>query len=160
MTMEATERLAFLTAMKKAVEDEIKAARIECNAQLDYLYDEQQVEKRALFAGGVKVGEHSVTYEAEGYDVADRAALEEWALLNGFATEVTRVEMLDGWQRYLERRGGRVFVVGTDMEVPGVEYRPRRKSGTRVTGCKPSEVLPLLRGIDGGAQALLEGGTR
>ena len=155
--MEATERLACLMAMKKAVDTELSLARGECNDELAGLAESAHVEKRALLVDGVKVGEHAVTYSSAGFEVENPDAFEDFALCNGLARIVERVEYLDGWQRCVEAVGGKVLVKGTDVEVPGVRYVPRHASGTRVTGCKPAEVLPLLRGVEGGAQALLEG---
>ena len=156
--MKATERLACLTAMEKAIKDEIRLARAEANEELEALYQDKGVERRALTVGGYKVGEHAVVYGREGFDVVDEAAFEDFALCNGLATQETRTVYLDHWQEFLEHGDdGRVVVYGTDEEVPGVEWRPCAPKGTRVTGCKPADVIPLLRQIEGGAQALLEG---
>lgn len=185
--MNSTEQLAVLTALSKAVKDRMKEVRREADLDLMDAYEGEGYEKKAVKLNGQKVGEHIVTFHKEGYEIADRGAFEEFALDYGMATQRRSIspefmesaikvleqnfepDVLDGaivtetvissdWDKAMERVGDAVCYMDSGMVVPGVEYRPKRVKGTMVRGCKPEEVIPALRELPGGMEALLLGG--
>lgn len=181
------EKLPALVALEKAVSAEIKAVRRECDAELREAFEVHDVERKALKVGGAKVGDIAVTYASEGYDITDREAFEEFALDYGMAyvrrtirpdmvesaikaledyfpqdvidqTVQTEVVLHPDWELGLTNVGGVVQYMDSGLSVPGVAFRPKMVKGTRVTGCKPADVIPRIMEIEGGAQALLMGG--
>ena len=184
--MEPMEQLAVLTAMEKAVKDRIREVRAECNDKMLGTYDSIGAEKIALKVCGTKVGDMTVTFHSEGFAVTDEEAFGEFAVDYGLATKRKRIrpEMMESaikaiesafepdvaaeaieeytalspdWEKAMERGNGCVLYMDSGMPVPGVEYRPKRVKGTMVRGCKPDEVLPLLRSLPGGIDGLLLG---
>lgn len=184
--MNPMEQLAVLTAMEKAVKDRIKCVRDDCNRSLLQNHDDMGVEKVAMKVCGSKVGDMTVTFNADGFAVVDREAFEEFAVDYGLATKRKRIrpEMMESaikaiegafepdvaaevieeytalspdWEKAMERGNGCVLYMDSGMPVPGVEYRPKRVKGTMVRGCKPDDVLPLLRSLPGGIDGLLLG---
>lgn len=182
------EKLAVLTAMKKAVAKELDAVRKECDELLLDAYEEDWVEKKALKVGGEKVGEFIVKFNPAGYDITDREAFEEFALDYGMATvkRTIRPEMTESviralenhfedevieqavktevviskdWEKGMENIGGVVQYMDSGMNVPGVSIRPRKVAGTMVTKCQPADVIPRLNQLEGGVPALLMGGA-
>lgn len=179
------EKLAVLTAMEKAVKDAIREVRTEANADLLDAYDEMGVEKLALKLDGQKVGDFIVTFNAEGFEITDQEAFEEFALDYGLATTKrtipartmsvainalarivppsdlddyleTEVVLDRYWERALTNSAGVVTYLDSGMPVPGVAVRPRTVKGTMVRECKPEKVLPIAAGLkDGGINALL-----
>lgn len=184
--MNTFEQLAVLTAMEKAVKDRIKEVRSEANENLLEAYESMGVEKLALkVGGGTKVGEFIVTFNAEGFEVTDRAAFEDFALDYGlarvnrsirpdmmesciralegvFSEEVLaeaveeRVELNPDWEKAIYNIAGVPCYEDSGMPVPGLAVRPKTVKSTMVRGCKPVEVLPLA--FEGGAATLLLGG--
>lgn len=184
--MDVNEKLAILTALKKAVEDRLKEVRSEADADMREAYEEDGVEKKAIKVAGEKVGEIIVTYASDGYEISDRKAFEAFALDYGLATvkrtikpdmmescikalegvfdpEVMSeavqetVEVSGDWEKAMERAGDAVCYMDSGMIVPGVEYRPKLAKGTMVRECKPDRVLPMLHAMPGGVEALLLG---
>lgn len=178
--LNASERLAVLTALEKAVKREKAKAREEADAHLMELWDDDMISKRGLSIGGVKVGEHIIVMDKDIWEVTDRAALDDFALSYGFGSEhlrikdgceaaaaaiiadehpelVERVTELDPhWQSYIVNHGGVATYLDSGLEVPGVRYRGETVKHTMVTGCKPEAVLPIVSSI-GGVDALLLG---
>lgn len=184
--MRPYERLAVLTALEKAVKDAIRGTRAECNDMALESYEDDGVEKRALKVNGQKVGEFIVTFNAEGFEVTDREAFNDFALDYGFATVrrtiapdmmesairalegvfdpdvmeqavVETVELHPDWEKALENVGGVVQYMDSGLNVPGVRVKPKSVKGTMVRGCKPADVLPMAAQIEGGMDALLLG---
>lgn len=181
------EKLPMLVALEKLVKDELETVRRECNGILLEGYESMDVEKRALKVGGQKVGEFTVTFNKEGFEITDQKAFEEFALDYGMATTRRRIRpdmeqsiirylennldpevfaeaveeevVLDPeWEKGMTRVGNLVTYLDSGMNVPGVEFRSRTVKGTRVTDCKPADVLPLMQQLEGGVTAFLTGG--
>lgn len=184
--MNTYEKLAVITALEKAVKDVKSEIRAEAEDGLLDTYDSMGVEKLALKLNGAKVGEFAVTYASEGYDIVDPEAFWDFALSYGFASIRRRIkaEMVDSvinalrdhfdeelvrecvyeevavdsdWERYVVNVAGVPTFLDSGVPVPGIEFRPKQVKGTRVTGCKPSEVIPIVNQIEGGVNALLLG---
>ena len=184
--MNINEQLAVLTALKKAVDARLKEVRSEADEGMREAYLDDGVEKKALKVAGEKVGELIVTFASDGYEVADRKAFEAFALDYGLATvkRTIRPDMMEScrkalegvfepdvlaeavqekvevsaeWEKAMERVGDAVCYMDSGMVVPGVEYRPKLAKGTMVRDCKPDSVLPLVRAMPGGVDALLLG---
>lgn len=174
--MNEFERLAIAHACAGAFKDVESQAREACNKELMEAYDADGIEKMALRVGKEKVGEFTVVYASDGYEVVDDKFM-DFALANGLAHEKRTlkpdaipqvlsmlsayvdpdvlsdfieesIELNQDWDKYFERRGGEVVMAGTYEIVPGVVYRPKRVKNTRITGCKPDEVLPQLTAND------------
>lgn len=181
MELSKWDAMAVLAAMEKAVKGRMAELRAECDGDLIADYDERGVQKRALKVGGRKVGEIAVTYNRPGFAATDRAALGEFALEYGFAREQrsirpeymgraidlieaespeaveTEVVLDKDWTNYMTLTGSAVTYLDSGAVVPGVEFVPESVKGTRVTGCKPEDVVPLVREMGGIDQLLLGG---
>lgn len=182
------EKLPVLIALEKAVKDEIKVIRRDCDAALLDGYEADGYEKRALRVGGEKVGDFTVTFASEGYEITDREAFNDFALDYGLATirRTIRPDMMESairaleseftpevleqavqtevvlhpdWEKGLTNVCGVVQYMDSGLNVPGVAFRPKAVKGTRVTGCAPADVIPRLNQLDGGVTALLTGGA-
>lgn len=181
------EKLPMLVALEKVVKDEIKAVRRECDGILLDTYEDEGYERKALRVGNVKVGDFSVTFNSDGFDIVDREAFEDFALDYGMATKRRRIRpdmeqsairylensldpevfaeaveeevVLDpDWEKGMTRVGDLVTYLDSGLNVPGVEFRPKTVKSTRVTGCRPADVLPLMQKMEGGVTAFLTGG--
>ena len=179
--MGAYEDLAVLTAMQKAVKERLDEVRAEADAGMG-----DGIEKRTLSVGGEKVGEITQTFSKDGWRVVDMEALQAFALDYGFAhvekvirpewmetcvkaleaefdADVTssaieeRIVLNGDWESLITKVDGEPTYLDSGMVVPGIEYRPKAAKGTRVTGCKPSDVIPILRGLPGGMDRALIG---
>lgn len=104
--MKATEKLAVLTAMKKAVDVALKDARAEADDMLADAYEDMGVEKMALKLNGDKVGELLVTFTKDGFEITDegREEFEAFALDYGMAEirRTIRPDMMESAIRALE----------------------------------------------------------
>lgn len=178
--MRATERVAVLTALQKAVRSALDDARAEADDELLSAYEADGVTKRALRLAGAKVGDHMVVLEKGCWEVCDRAKFEEFALDYGFAHEVkavrpeylaraielleeeepegveTSVKVDDKWDGRVRNVGGIPMYLDSGMEVPGLRFSGGRVKCTQVRGCRPEDVLPLVRQL-GGIDRLLLG---
>lgn len=182
------EKLPMLVALEKVVKDEIKSVRRECDEAMLDNYEQEGYVKMALRIGNVKVGDFSVTFNSDGFDIVDRAAFEDFALDYGMATKrkhirpdmeqsvirhlennldpevyaeavETEVVLDPDWEKGMKLVCGVVQYMDSGLNVPGVEFRPKTVKGTRVTGCKPSDVIPLMQQLEGGVTAFLTGGA-
>ena len=188
MPYSINEQLAAITALEKWCKTAKEEIREKADANLAEKYEEDGVEKMALKVNGQKVGEFIVTFTNEGFDVVDQEIFQDFCLSNGLAT-ISRsirptmmhaaIKVIEGsiepehvsdfiqeeivvasdWGNYMSNVGGRVFFFDTDVEVPGVVFRPRRPKGTQVRKCEPETVFPLLQAMDGGINGLLMGGV-
>lgn len=187
MQMAPASRLAVLTALEKAVKEQIKLTRAEVDETAWSLYEDMGVEKTAMKIDGEKVGEVIMTFAKEGWDVTNPALFEEFALDYGFAkvrrtirpdmtdsvisalldagysneviSEITNSEtVVDAdWEKYVTNVGGMPTFLDSGLPMPGVVQRPKRPKGTMVRGCKPADVIPMVNRIEGGVNALLLG---
>lgn len=178
--MKTTEQLAILKALKKAVDDRIKEVREISDAELLEYYNDYGAEKIALKLNGQKVGDFLITFSKEGYEITDRAALNEFLADYGLADILItpRQEYLEEVNEYLRDKYGEealeqsiwplkdwdkavYFVDGecvyedSGMVIPGLEYKPRSIKNTTVRGCDPEVVLPIVRSLGGVDQLLL-----
>lgn len=183
------EKLPILYALDKAVEAEMKAVRKECDAALLHAYEFDHTPTKELRVGNVAVGSLSVTHNRADFDIVDRAAFEDFALAYGMATERKRIrpDMEQSIIRYLENNlDPDVYAEALETEVvldpdwkkglynvgdivtymdaqgptvPGVEFRHKTVSGTRIKDCKPADVLPLMQQLNVGVTAYLTGGA-
>lgn len=179
--MDVYEELAVLTALQKAVKERLDEVRAEADMNMG-----DGVEKRTLSVGGQKVGEIAVTFAKEDWAIVDREAFEAFALDYGMArvekairpgwmeTCVKALEsafepevlssaidekvVLEGdWKKAVTKVGSDPVYLDSGMVIPGLAYMPRCEKGTRVTGCKPSDVVPILQGLPGGMEMALLG---
>jgi hypothetical protein len=181
------EKLAVLTTLEKLVKEEKAAVRAECDAEIAELCEAYGTEKIGLTLNGAKVGDFLIAFNPEGFTVVDREAFEEFALDYGLASVkrsirptmmhaaikvlegamdaesvrdyvVEEVVVVGDWEEHLAYVGGRVLFADSGLEVPGVVFRPRSMNGTKVRGCKPQDVVPILQSLPGGINPLLLGG--
>ena len=184
--MNDREKLAILTALKKAVEEKTKLVRETCNEELIEFYREEGIKKLSLRVDGKEVGEFLVTENKEGYKITDPTEFNDFALSYGFAstrksirpemmasaikflednldpeviTETIEetVEVNKDWQNFMSDGGDCVLFMDSSCVVPGVVKTPKSFKNTTVTGCKPSDVLPILNALPGGLGGLLLG---
>lgn len=185
MEMNLFEELAALTALQKAVGDRVKAVRDEANAQLLGSYDSIGVEKMALKMSGEKVGEFAVIFHKEWFEVTDQAALDDFAIDYGFASErvgikpeyvslaisaladaveddvndyLTReVSYERDWEKRLTDTAGVITYMDSGLPVPGVAIKPPQVKGTVIRDCKPERVFPIIASMPGGFNGLMLG---
>ncbi|MFQ9179682.1 MAG: hypothetical protein ACLR3C_06990 [Eggerthella lenta] len=85
------------------------------------------------------------------------------ALESVFDAEVLERAVRKPWSSRLmgevQSRVGDAVCYMDSGKIAGVEYRPKLAKGTMVRGCKPDDVVPILRGLPGGVDALLLGGS-
>ncbi len=184
MQLSVNERLAMLTALQKAVKVELDATRAEADASMLESYENDGVVKKALKVGGVKVGDYIVVLTSGDWAVTDADALEDFALTYGFAkTELSikpecmaaAVKLIEAtdpfmlaetvtldkdWKGYVANTGGAATFLDSGEIVPGIEPLPPRVKCTQVRGCKPEDVVPLLRQLGGVDQLLLGDGAK
>lgn len=173
------EKLAALTAIDKALKPQIKAVRAECDAYLKDAYESMGVERMALKVGGQKAGDFLIAFTADGFDVTDKAAFEEFALDYGLATVRRKIrpemmasavraledyfepEVLDevfedevvlcsDWEKAIYNVNGTPVYEDSGLVVPGLSPRPREIKNTQVRGCKPEDTLPKVAARMGG----------
>lgn len=186
--MNTLEQIAILTSLKKVVDSRLKEIRAEADHELESDYQNKGVEKIALKLDGSKVGDFLVTFKADGFEITDKEAFNEFALDYGLATihRTIRPEMMEScikaledvfepnvleeaiqedvvlvgdWEKGLTKVGNTVCYMDSNMIVPGVEYRPKEPKGTMVRGCKPEEVLPVVQRLGGVDRLLLSDGN-
>lgn len=191
-------KVAALTALRKLVDDRLRAERAALDADMEEAFELQGVERAALRIGGEKVGDVGVSYSPahmEMHDIeevyarapqlvrVERRIAPEYLdsairfLETQFDPDVLadmveeRLVPAEGWDRRLawDADGARAVLRDTGEPVDGVVMVPRSvkrdrdgRMVTRVTGCEPESVAPLLRAQfgDGGVMGLLEGGAR
>lgn len=185
MEMNLFEELAALTALQKAVGERVKAVRDEANAQLLGSYGSMGVEKMALKMGGVKVGEFAIAFHKDWFEITDQAALDEFAIDYGFASErvgvkpeyvrmaiaaladvveddvddyLTREVVYErDWEKRLTDTAGVITYMDSGLPVPGVGFKPPQVKGTVIRDCKPERVFPIIANMPGGFNGLMLG---
>lgn len=179
MPLSVNERLAILTALQKAVKEQLDETRAEADASMLESYEEDGVVKKALKVGGVKVGDYLVVLTADDWAVTDETALQEFAMDYGFgkpelsikpecmAAAVKLIESTDpfmlqetvtlnkDWKKLLTNTGGTATYLDSGEIVPGVVPLPPRVKCTQVRGCKPEDVVPQMKQLGGIDQLLL-----
>ena len=177
------EKLAILTALEKAVKDQIKIVRKDANDDLFEAHDSMGVEKISLTVNGQKVGNFIEMMTKDDYKITDHKLFDDFALCNGFASikntinpehiyEATQIvkreapELIseeivydENWKKYAEPVGDSVILGPSGVVIPGVEFVPEHPNGkTMVRGCAPKDVLPIVAQIGGIDQLLLGAG--
>lgn len=153
--MNAYERIAALTAIKKACEAELKELRAETDGELVDAYNGTGLQKVALKVNGTKVGEYTVPLSKPSFKVIDEEAFDGFALDYGLARTELRTVYEGDWQERMTQVGGKVYLEDSGLEVPGVAYCPERPMTPKVTGCDPRKVIPLAMQLEGGVAGLL-----
>ena len=163
--MTAAEKVAALTAMKKAVSSELDRARDELHG---WMVDTDS-ERTTLRIDGIEVGKATRRMPKAEPTVFIQADFEEFALEYGLASERKAIDpaympevirMLEeqipeavkteavidaDWKKRIQCRGGSCYLEDSGLEVPGLV--PMLKAETiAVTGCKPDDVIPLIQG--------------
>ena len=179
--MKNTEQLAVLVALEKAVKEKIKAVRQLADDEILEAYDDMGVEKIALKLDGTKVGDLTISFTKESYEVTDQEALNDFfadygmvsvtkeiapeyhndamALISNEMPEAIRekVTPLAGWDKCIEYVDGECTFYDSGMVIPGIKMVPRMVKNTMVRGCKPEDVIPITQRLGGFEQLLLEG---
>lgn len=186
----ASEQVALWSAAKKLSEREYKAAKEEAQDELLDAYEASGFDRRDLLVDGQKVGQQSVVRSKGEWVVTDKGAFDAWALEQGLASVQVRIRpgasqiviktleetlgedevrtLVDeevqpdsDWPRYVTKSGDTAVFAETGEVVPGVEWEEGHVTGTRVTGCEPDDVLPIIRqmGLEEREQLFLEGGA-
>jgi hypothetical protein len=185
MDYTSNQRLVALTALQKAVKEEVDRLRAEVEDDMRSDYEDEGTTKKLVRLNGEKVGTVTLAMSKERYEIDDPAAFEEFALEYGLGSVVTVVnparmhevvelvrayahpEDLDellseevvydkDWQKGCEWRGGKVMYMDSPMEVPGVRHVPEEPKNLTVRTEGWGAVQSALRELPGGAMGLLE----
>lgn len=185
--MKTTEKLAILTALQKAVKEQLDITRAEAEEEMRTAYLEDGVDRKTLMLDGKKVGTLTATKYKDDFAIIDKESFEEFALTYGFAEERTSIrpeytksiieilKTLDpeaykdmiktdvvisqDWKNFMTMNpAGVVTFLDTTEVVPGVDFVPESYKGIMVKDCKPAVVVPILQQIGGIDQLLLGGG--
>lgn len=185
--MNINEKLAVITALEKWVKEAKENIRSQADAEFADLCEAYNVERQTLTLNGQKVGTYTMEFNKEHFVVVDKIAWEDFASAYGIgvmrkkirpgmmgsaiaiiegAVEpesindyiVEEFEVDPDWESYLVNVGGKVVFQDSGMEVPGVAFVPRAMNRPKVYGCKPADVVPILRSLPGGIETLLLGG--
>lgn len=148
----ADERLAFLEALNKTLNDKkeglLTEAKAEARSELLGLFDSHGVDRRALIVGGRKVGEVGISFSQPKAAIKGerRAEALEFLLENGLA-EITPVR---GWEGHFAKVGTDVMFADTGELVDWALWDEGGAKAAAVRGCKPQEVMeafgPRLQG--------------
>lgn len=152
------ERLAVLKAIDKGmkpVREELESA---ARTELIDRFREDGTDRRAIIAGGVKVGEVGLSYSKPkpyimmGHETDAISFLEELGL-----TETVPVK---GWESHFSRAGDAVVCSDTGEIVDWAAWQPKEVRTAAVRGCNPQEVMDAMAGRLQGAnvEQLLLGG--
>lgn len=182
MKLNAIQKTAILTAVKKSLESELKQYRAEADEEILELYEGFGSDRVKIKLGDVEIGSMTLCFATDEYIVTDEAALNEFLLLNGLATEktsidptymveviarikddmpqaiVTEVVPTKDFSKLIKRVDDSFVIEGTNEVVPGISPAPQKIKGTRITGCKPEDVLPVINSLPGTLDTLLLGG--
>ena len=163
--MNIAEKVAALTAVQKALESELKAAREELHC---WMVDSDS-ERTTLRIGDIEVGKATRRMPKAEPEIFIQADFEEFALEYGLASERKAIDpaympevirmledempeavkseaVLDSaWKKRIQCRGGSCYLEDSDLEVPGL-VPMLKPEGLVVTGCKPEDVVPLIKG--------------
>lgn len=176
--MRSIERLAYLTALKKSLDEEIKRVREEADSEYEELYYEHGVKSRDVVVDGVKVGTFSLEMRGVDYVITDKDAFDDWMLCQGLADirESVRpeyakmaVDLLKeavggvaiceetvyakDWKKRMEVVDGRACLAGTDHPVDGLAWVEDEPKGTKFALRDPGHVISALRKLPAGEVA-------
>lgn len=180
--MKTTEKLAVITAIEKQVKEVKEQVRSEMR---DLFEENPDLDRATLSVNGVKVGTATRKTTKSDFAIVDPDAFADFALSNGFATEVkairpefmhrviqiiedelpeavtSDIELDPKWKDYINApfiNGPEAVYFDTGEVVPGIEHRPATvTSDFMVRGCKFEDVAAALP--EGALPALLEGET-
>lgn len=182
MRLNAIQKTAILTAVKKSLDAELKSIRVSADDEIMELYEGFGSDRVKIKLGDVEVGSMTLCFSSEDYIVKDEAALNEFLLLNGLATEktsidptymveaiarikddmpqaiITEIEPVKDFSKLIKRVDDSFVIEGTNEVVPGISPAPKTVKGTRITGCKPEDILPIVNSLPGTLDTLLLGG--
>ena len=152
------ERLALL----KAIEHQMKPIKEELEGDarrgLMERFGEDGTDRRAIIAGGQKVGEVGISYnKPRPYIYKDREAEALDYLESIGLVERTPAK---GWESHFKNAGGYVICTDTGEMVDSIGWQGKEPKNAAIRGCEPEEVREALRAqLQGGDElALLEGG--
>lgn len=175
--MKPSEEMAILIALQKQVRKRLAVLRPQVDRSLLDAYNEDGVTKRAIKLGGVKVGDHLLSFASSKWEVTDSAAFEDFALTYGFARVVKTVrpeyeslvcelveeaapeavaetvKVDEHWDRLMTNTAGTPTFKDSGMVVPGVQLSGQRVRSCQVRGCEPEDVAPMVASL-GGVEAL------
>lgn len=177
--MEASEKVAILTAMDRKIKEALKSARSELDAQMLDAYEDSGIINRELRVCGERVGKITMRMSKPEIDITDLESLIEFGMDYGFAHEVNQIrsgcefaaveylkehapeltetvrKLNAGFEKDLviTRRG--VEYMDSGMIVPGTEVVPSQPKNTAVTGCLFADVSDIVLGLPGGFNTLL-----
>ncbi len=182
MKLNAIQKTAILTAVKKSLDNELKRYRVDADNEVLELYEGFGTDRVKIKLGDVEVGSITLCFSSDEFKVDDEAALNEFLLLNGLADEkksidptymveviarikddmpqaiVTEIVPNKDFSKLIKRVGETFVIEGTNEVVPGISPAPKTIKGTRITGCKPEDVLPVINTLPGTLDTLLLGG--
>lgn len=162
---------AILTAIQKAIKTRLDECRTKADANLEEAYLADGIDRIRVHIGGAEVGTFSLRFSKDGYTVTDKAAFDDFLLLNGMGHEKKSIKpeymqmavdlvekdhpeaiqvdvSIDKDCEKLIRNIDDVCVVGDTTEViPGIKPKPSEVIGTTLKGCEPSAVIPQLQGV-------------
>lgn len=180
-TVDVFEQLAVLTALRNAIDDEIRkgaGVRAEADRRLMDSYGSGGFDRAPLKVCGEKVGTITISMSKAQAAVTDKALFDNWCVSNGMpidwyldeekipeeALEELRAAHPEWffwaprgkWGKFDRLKPGpndTVIDPDTGEIVPGVRWHASQPIGTVVRGCKPDEVFDAMRrhGLDMGA---------
>lgn len=144
------EKLALLEAMNKKLKPMLDDAKGEAKLELMDMCRENGIDRRAIMAGGQKVGEVGISYTTAKPAIVpgkEKEALE-------YLAEMDLVDWVPkkGWEKHFSKAGD--AVVDTESgEICGfLFWAPSIAKTAALRGCKPDDVLaaiqPKLEGND------------
>lgn len=152
------ERLALL----KAIEHQMKPIKEELEGDarrgLMERFGEDGTDRRAIIAGGQKVGEVGISYSKPRPFIYQDRTEQALDYLEGLGL-VDR-SPAKGWESHFKRAGEYVICVDTGEMVDFIGWQGKEPKNAAIRGCEPEEVREALRAQlqSGDALALLEGG--
>lgn len=148
----ADERLAFLEALNKTLNDKkdglLTEAKAEARSELLGLFGSHGVDRRALIVGGRKVGEVGISFSQPKAAIKGerRAEALEFLLENDLAEIVP----CRGWETHFCKVGDEIVFAGTGEFVDWALWDEGGAKAAAVRGCKPQDVMeafgPRLQG--------------
>lgn len=175
------QRLAVLSSVDKALKSQTKQARVESDEYLKDLYENTGSDRVKIKLGGQEVGALSLVFSKDEYVIKDEEAFNDFILANGFASErksidptylveviarieddlpeavITGIDVSSDFSKMIKRVGDSFVIDGTNEVIPGIEPKPITIKNTRLAGCKPEDVIPIVRDLPGSIDAFLLG---
>lgn len=182
MELNAMQKAAAMAALEKGLKAQSKETRAEADDEIIRLYEDTGADRVKVKIGDVEIGTFTVCFSKDSYTVTDAEAFHDFCLCNGLAhvkksirpdrmhEAISRIEqehpdaiesqvvVRDDLSKILKRVDDVLVIEGTNEVVPGITPVPKSVSETRMTGCKPENVLAALSALPGGVEKLLMGG--